>query len=251
MGIYSITNVITGKMYIGQSRQLRGRWISHLHELQAGVGSPKLQKDWHIFGAGAFRFEVVEVVTDGAILSAREQHYLDTLATVATGYNTLPVAGSFEAYTPDAEARRKIGAKSRLRCLDPVVQAKMKAGRAAYGYTPSVEHRQKLSASQKGKPRGPMSAEQRAKISAAHKGKRPEAAIAANTGVPHTAESRAKMSAAKKGVLTEAMAKAAAARRGRKHTEEHKRKMSASRKGQPWTQARRDAQARKMAEGDK
>lgn len=64
MGIYAIVCTVDDRVYVGQSRRIRGRWKDHVHYLKAGGGSPKLQKAWDTHGWQAFRFEVLEVVTD-------------------------------------------------------------------------------------------------------------------------------------------------------------------------------------------
>jgi len=44
MGIYAIVCTVDDRVYVGQSRRIRGRWKDHVHYLKAGGGSPKLQK---------------------------------------------------------------------------------------------------------------------------------------------------------------------------------------------------------------
>jgi len=46
MGIYAIVCTVDDRVYVGQSRRIRGRWKDHVHYLKAGGGSPKLQKAW-------------------------------------------------------------------------------------------------------------------------------------------------------------------------------------------------------------
>lgn len=197
MGIYAIRCLPDGRVYVGQSRRIMGRWRDHLRELREGRGSPKLQKAWDQYGPCQFSFEVLEDVTNPDDMKGLEQHYIDTLRSVTDGLNTLPTAGSFKGYTPDAEARRKIGEASRNRSpetLSKMRQAKLGKKRGP----PSPETRQKMSAALRGKSRGPMPEAQREAISRSHAGKAPLAAIQANTGRKHTDEAKQKMSLAKR-----------------------------------------------------
>lgn len=126
--------------------------------------------------------------------------------------------------------------------------------------TPEI--RAKIAAAQKGKPRGPHSAEHKAKISAANKNPGPETRarmsaaqkgriVSAETraklsiastnnknfeGKTHSSETRAKISAAKKGKPgkspnAETRAKISAAHKGRPKSEETRAKISAALKG--------------------
>jgi hypothetical protein len=181
-----------------------------------------LQKVWDQYGEVSFTFRVLEVVTDAGLLTEREQHYLDALdACGPQGLNTLPLAGSFEGYTPDAEARAKIGAATRQRLADnPEHQPTMVAASKACGYTPTVKHCQKIGDAQRGVSKGPMPEDHKRAISESKKGVAPVAAIAAKTG--------SKLSDTTKRRIGEANSKAL--------------------KGRPWSLARRAAQERKKME---
>ena len=236
MGIYEIRCLVDGRVYVGQSRRLRGRWLNHQRELRLGIGVPKLQKAWNIHGEKAFRFQVLELVNEPLQLCAREQYYIDLLRAFEVGFNTLPKAGSFEGYTPDEEARAKIGAASRARMLkDPELQKRMVAASRACGYQPTEEHRKRIGEAQKGIPRGPMSEETRQRIHEAKVGKAPWAAVKANTGRPLREETKKKIGDANRHPMKlEHRLK----RTGYKASEAHKQAMSRARKGVPWTPAR-------------
>ena len=198
MGIYRIVCLADGRVYVGQSRRIKNRWYDHQKELRAGRGSPKLQMAWVQYGPDKFSFEVLEEVTNPDDLESREQHYMDTLQSAVSGLNTLPRAGSFREYTPDENARRKIGLAASNR--PPEVLLKMRQAKLGKRRgPPSQETRQKISAAQKGKTRGPMSVENREAISQAKRGVAPIAAIEANRGKHRTDEVKQKVSAAKKG----------------------------------------------------
>ena len=175
MGIYSISCLVDGRVYVGQSRRIRGRWKDHLSGLKKGVGPPRLQMAWDLLGSESFRFEVLEEVLNPNLLQEREQFHIDRLGAYGEmGFNTLSFAGSFKGYTPNMEARAKIGASSRSRWKDPdfrthMVEAlkkacphkpkrgpctddvKQKIRLKLTGVTLSPEHRKNMSLSKKGK----------------------------------------------------------------------------------------------------
>lgn len=75
--VYTITNIETGKVYVGSSVNPRRRFYLHRRDLLAGGHhSPKLQNSWNKHGEGAFVFDVVEVVEDANFLLAREQAWI-------------------------------------------------------------------------------------------------------------------------------------------------------------------------------
>ena len=76
-GIYSITNTITGKKYIGSTNNLYKRICGHKNSLMSGNGANQvLQQDYNELGKDSFIFNVVEF-TEGSNdeLTEREQFY--------------------------------------------------------------------------------------------------------------------------------------------------------------------------------
>lgn len=78
-GIYKITNLIDGKVYIGSTRSFKKRAYEHLSSLEKGVHQNKhLQRAFDRDGTDAFVFEVIEVVLgDKLARTTVEQTYLD------------------------------------------------------------------------------------------------------------------------------------------------------------------------------
>ncbi len=59
-GIYKITNIINGKIIIGQSRDLSHRWYSYKHKLRKKIyHNPYLQNAWNKYGEQNFKFEII------------------------------------------------------------------------------------------------------------------------------------------------------------------------------------------------
>jgi hypothetical protein len=61
MGVYRITNLANGKIYVGSSRNMRGTFNSIRFQLKLGSHMNKeLQKDYALFGEEKFSFEAVD-----------------------------------------------------------------------------------------------------------------------------------------------------------------------------------------------
>lgn len=115
-GIYKITDLITQDFYIGSSKNLYSRMLSHKSFLRCNKHTNKyLQNVYNKRGAENFLFEVVEFCEVPALLE-REQFYIDTMK---PKYNLGPVGGgdNFSHKTPleKDEVIRKISQASKRR----------------------------------------------------------------------------------------------------------------------------------------
>lgn len=93
-GVYKITNKITGDFYIGSSKDIKRRWITHKSpSAWARQSNSKLYKDMMQYGLNNFTFEVIEE-TD--ILKEREQYWIDEYM---PSYNSIKANGyDFDRY---------------------------------------------------------------------------------------------------------------------------------------------------------
>lgn len=107
--IYSITNKVNGKRYIGMSSQVSRRWINHKYHLKVGDHRNNLlQDEWNLFGSNSFLFEILEQC-DCSIrdLETKEQEYIKLFDSYNNGYNkTLGGRGAF-GYVMSEELRLK------------------------------------------------------------------------------------------------------------------------------------------------
>jgi len=92
-GIYSITNKINKKRYIGSTIDLKLRFSDHKKLLnQKNHYNSYLQSAWNKYGQNNFIFEVLEVTSE-KFLRKREQYYIDTFKCLEGdfGYNLTEV----------------------------------------------------------------------------------------------------------------------------------------------------------------
>jgi len=104
-GIYLITNITTGKFYIGSAVNVASRWQGHRSRLRKGQHANQiLQNAWNKYGDADFAFAVIERVEDRAHLLQREQFWLDMLA---PAFNIYKVAGSPAGYKHSDEFKQR------------------------------------------------------------------------------------------------------------------------------------------------
>jgi group I intron endonuclease len=86
-GIYKITNP-EGKVYIGQTENIRKRRIGHMAQAEDGTGVGKLADSYRQYGWDAHRFEVIEYCSIDELYEREgywQKHY------DATGHNGLNI----------------------------------------------------------------------------------------------------------------------------------------------------------------
>jgi group I intron endonuclease len=94
-GVYTITNTVNGKQYVGSSQDIQLRWQQHRTHLHTKIHhSPYLQHAWDKYGEEAFVFGIVEEIVPEQCLDC-EQCWLDTLQ---PAYNILPHAKGSRGY---------------------------------------------------------------------------------------------------------------------------------------------------------
>ena len=95
-GVYKITNTTNGKVYVGSAVNFDTRWKEHIRELRKGTHhSSALQNAWNKYGEDNFQFSIIEECErTRKVLLGREQYWMDTLDSVANGYNIAKTAGS-------------------------------------------------------------------------------------------------------------------------------------------------------------
>ncbi len=191
-GIYKLTNRITGKVYIGQSQNIKHRWNGHKQYAALGYLENYIHKSIAKYGWDNFDKEILIIVSDRDDMNRYECALIEQYGCMApNGYN-LREGGWNGPLSPESIEK---GRKKRI------------------GRKWTEEQRARVT----GRKNGPLSEE--------HKSKLREKRI----GMKFPPEVGAKISAAKKGKsqnLTEDQREARASIwRGRKHSEETKQKI--------------------------
>ena len=93
IGIYKITNNINGKIYIGQSIDIKERWKQHLYKAynkkEIGYNSA-IHQAFRKYGIDNFSFEIIELC-EKEKLDEKEIYWIEKLNTLSPqGYNILP-----------------------------------------------------------------------------------------------------------------------------------------------------------------
>lgn len=220
-GIYKIENSVNGKIYIGQSRNLKKRLAEHKRKLKNGNHSNTyLQKSWEKHGSENFIFKIIEECIEEK-LDEREIYFIKKYKDLTTVYN-FKGGGSFGTHS---EATKElIREKRKLQIITEEAKQKMRIARREMkppntGKTFSEEHKKKISETLKGRP-SPMKG---------RLGYEPW-----NKGIPQREETKFKISESGKGriVSEETKIKLSKSRVGIRYSEESKKKISDSLKGQ-------------------
>jgi group I intron endonuclease len=102
-GIYKITNLVNGKIYVGSSVNVYNRMHTHFAKLKREVHSNKhLQASYLKYGRKAFSFTVLEYCDN---FTEREQYFIDTLN---PEYNHRLVAQNNLGLKVSEETKKKI-----------------------------------------------------------------------------------------------------------------------------------------------
>ncbi len=233
-GVYKITNIINGKIYVGGAVCFRVRWGQHKYKLKNDKHhSIHLQRSWDKYGEENFVFKILEIVEDKEKLLKREQHWLDKTECCKRefGYNICSTAGSQLGYKHTEEARHKmsnshkelykngyvssnLGKKHTKKSKKKMSLALSGKNHPIYGKNHSKKTKKKMSKTHKGKI---ISEESKKNMSNAQKKLYENGYQHPMLDKRHTEEAKQKMSKAQKG---------------KKHTAESKLKMSKETRGE-------------------
>jgi len=123
-GIYKITNIISGKIYIGCASNIRTRINGHLYALRRDRHKNSyLQKAWTKYGEKNFIFEMIEKC-DITNLHAKEHYWVNELNCLdrSIGYNLKPTdPNGYSIHSEETKEKLRIankGKKPSLACIE-------------------------------------------------------------------------------------------------------------------------------------
>ena len=111
--IYSIQNLINGKIYIGQTSDLDIRWNRHKNQLRKNKHINKhLQNAWNKYGGYNFKFDIVKECSDDDDLNKLEQCYIKEYNSnnAKFGYN---LTSGGEGYCLNESVKKQISISKR------------------------------------------------------------------------------------------------------------------------------------------
>lgn len=116
-GIYSITNIINGKRYIGGTSDVRRRAYEHFARLRKGINlAVRLQNEFNIFREDAFIYEIVELC-EKEVKKDRENYYILLYKTLQPEFGYNLTLSTSAGYKHTDETRAKIRAKRKLQIM--------------------------------------------------------------------------------------------------------------------------------------
>lgn len=230
-GIYKIqSKTFPDKFYIGSSNDLKNRIRVHKSQLKHNKHtSILLQRFVNKYGLSDLEFNIIEIIPniDRKDLFKVEQRYLDKFN---PPLNIAKIADGPGGFTHTEEAKKKIGAASKLRGRRKFTEEeKLKISKTKTGMAMSEETKEKMRQSHLGKKYKPMSEDGKKNISESQKGKtRSQEAIdkhkktVSNFSIEKKEEIRAKLVEARKNISKETREKL---RQSTKRYWENKKKM--------------------------
>jgi group I intron endonuclease len=113
IGIYKITSIIDNKIYIGQSVDLKNRFIKYKYD--AIKNQIKIYNSIKKYGYSNHFFEVVETIYEynKELLTQREQYYIDYYKNL--GYDLLNIRNAGNSGKHSEETKLKIGNSNKLK----------------------------------------------------------------------------------------------------------------------------------------
>ena len=196
-GIYVITNMVSGKVYIGSTTDVRIRRKQHIWALRKGNhDNSHLQRSWNKYGEDTFEFGILEYIGSLEELVKAEQFWMDIYREEGTELYNFGTAAdnAMRGHNFSEEHRRKIGENTRAawaRGAYDSEETRCKFSKVHKGKKLSEETKQNISRANTGKVR---TEEQNRRNSETSSG-----ILNPNYGKVYTEEERARMSKACSG----------------------------------------------------
>lgn len=117
--IYKITNIETGKCYIGETNQhdYNRRWSKHINSLKYKEGCPLLKASMKKYGIDKFKFEILIICFDKDLVKYEKEYIKKYNSKTPNGYNILDggqLGNGMTGYKHSEETIQKIKEKGRI-----------------------------------------------------------------------------------------------------------------------------------------
>lgn len=167
--IYRITNLVSGKCYIGQTTQDGWkRWYAHRYEARKAKPRWPIHKAIAKHGSDSFIFEIVDRCSDRRTLDGRECFWIAREGSLSPrGYNATAGGKGISGFKMPEDACRRLGDRMRGRVVSKETGQRISASKR--GKRMSDETRQRMARSRLGKRHAPEVCE---KIGASHRGRK-------------------------------------------------------------------------------
>lgn len=142
-GIYSITNQVNGKIYIGQSVNIFARWKNHLTGLYGGYHTNKhLQNSFDKYGENNFDFNIIKVCKP-LYLDRFEKLYIRIFDTLnqEKGYNKIAGGNENKKYSSESKENISKGLKKYYKENPQALEKMRQINLGKKGYVPSLNQR--------------------------------------------------------------------------------------------------------------
>jgi group I intron endonuclease len=120
--IYKITNTITNKCYIGETKQnnIEVRWKQHKNTIKNGIGCPALKDAVKKYGIVNFKFEILLICFDEDRYKYEIEYIKKYNSKVPNGYNILGggPGGGFDGKIHSEETKKHISEKIKQKYID-------------------------------------------------------------------------------------------------------------------------------------
>lgn len=124
-GIYSITNILNGKKYIGSTaKSFNTRFAQHISKLRLNKHHcSHLQYAWNKYGESAFVFAIEEILDNVDNLLDKESEYIAKYDSYHTGYNANPNPNTSPMFNMNSREKSSITHKQQWRNLQESMSA--------------------------------------------------------------------------------------------------------------------------------
>lgn len=118
-GIYSITNILNGKKYIGSTaKSFNTRFTQHISKLRLNKHHcSHLQYAWNKYGENAFVFAIEEILDNVDNLLDKESEYIAKYDSYHTGYNANPNPNTSPMFNMNSREKSSVTHKQQWRNL--------------------------------------------------------------------------------------------------------------------------------------